>query len=344
MSKEKLLWVGTNGPDGICILQKEQEQWRKLLLGGPASASYLIKGPGDLILAAVETDLFEGTPGGAVVSLRLQDGKIQICGQAKGLAKGICHLGYAPRHGLVFAASYPEGSIDVLELKKDGRLAAKTRLIRKGSGPHPEQTGPHAHCCVVDQQEEILYVCDLGSDEIARYELESLQPLESIRMSPGSGPRHLVLSEDEEFLYIACELGNQVSVVGAKNGEILQSICCRPKPEGFCALSSIRFSPDRKNLIVGCRGMEGIWILPVPAPGKLGEPVFYTSSSSFPWDVLPLGDGVLAAAFTHSDCVETGRCRNGRWEPEDTCEVHGPTCLLAEEAEGKTLAPSETAC
>ncbi len=344
---EKLLWVGTNGSAGIHILRQEGSGWRELVHGGPAAASYLTDGSDGYVLAAVEVKEYEGIPGGAVVSCLLEEGgripEIRICDAAKGLAEGICHVAYAPKSGLVFASSYPRGSIDVLRLEEGGRLQALTRLQRSGSGPHPEQTGPHAHCCTVTKGEGLLYVCDLGTDEIARYELadpawlraapsgqimEGISPLEPIRLSPGTGPRHMVLSEDEAWLYVACELGNQVLSIQALDGRVSQVLDCRPRKEGFCALSSIRFSRDKRSLIVGCRGMDGIWTIPLEEGGRLGRQEFYASASSFPWDALPLGGALCAAAFTNSGLMEVGSCREGRWAPLLAWAVPGCTCLL----------------
>ena len=348
-NKENRLWVGTNSPRGIYILQQEESGWHELVRGGPASSTYLIHGPDNYVLAAVETERFEGTPGGAVVSCFLKEdmGKpeIRLCGKAKGLANGICHLAYAPGRRMVFAASYPQGSIDVLKLEENGQLNVITRLLRSGSGPHPEQAGPHAHCCVVTNKEDILYVCDLGTDEIARYELAELEvrqivgsrefmipirPLKPLTLPPGTGPRHLVLSEDEAYLYVVCELSNKVLSIRVSDGEIIQTLYCQPWKEGFCALSSIRLSADvdKKNLIVGCRGMNGIWTVPLLKAGQLGEPKFFASASSFPWDVLSMGNAVCAAAFTYSNRVEIGRCWDKYWEPREVCEVPKPTCLL----------------
>ncbi len=344
---EKRLWVGTNGSTGIHVLRQEERGWRELVHGGPAAASYLAGGADGCVLAAVETNAYEGTPGGAVASCFLQeDGgppEIRICDAAKGLAEGICHVAYAPKSGLVFASSYPQGSIEVLRLEEGGRLRALTSLQRSGSGPHPEQTGPHAHCCAVTGEERLLYVCDLGTDEIARYGLadpfwlrtapsaqirEGICPLEPIRLPTGAGPRHMVLSKDESWLYVACELSNQVMAIRAVDGAVTQILDCRPGEEGFCALSSIRFPADGRSLVVGCRGMDGIWRIPLAEEGGLGRPVFCASDGSFPWDVLPLDEDICAVAFTHSGRVEVGRCGEERWEREQAWAVPDSTCLL----------------
>ena len=330
MNRFNRIWVGTGGINGIHVLQRERGRWRVLTHGGPEKATFLTHGPNSLVLAAIETDLYGDTPGGAVVSCRMRGGKLEVCGQVKGLSRGLCQLAFAPKRRLLFAASYPEGSVDVVKLEPDGTLIAGAHLERHGNGPHPEQTGPHAHCCVVTRNEDLFYVCDLGSDEIARYNIENLKPFEPIRLPPGTGPRHLILSQDEAYAYVSCELSNQVLVVRTSDGAVIQTISCQTAAEHFCALSSIRFSAGGNGLVLGCRGVDGVWLIPIEAPGQLGQPAFFLSASRFPWDVLPLEDGNYMTAFTNSNCIEIGVCKGGNWETKDTIEIQSPTYLLGE--------------
>lgn len=328
MQTEKHILVGTGGPGGIQVLELGPKRLRATAHGGPACASFLIAGPDGLVLAGIEADSFQGIPGGGAVSFRLENGQVRLCGAVTGLGRGICHVAAAPRRRLVFAASYPEGSVDVLSLGKSGELTPLGRLCRTGAGPHPEQTGPHAHCCVVTPDEETLYVCDLGTDEIACYALDDLRNQWALPLPPASGPRHLVLGEDPRFLYAACELSNEVLVLRAKDGTVLQRVNCRPQAGKFCALSSIRWLPGGNGLAVGCRGQDGVWLLPLLRPGVLGTPAFFAARARSPWDVVPLGGGLFAAAFAGSGCVELGRCTGEGWKAEQVCPVPRPTCLL----------------
>ncbi len=328
MLTKKRILVGTGGPDGIQVLEVSPDGLLTAACGAPACASFLAAGPDGLLLAGVEADSFQNIPGGGAVSFRLEDGQARLCGAATGLGRGICHIAAASRRGLVFAASYPEGSVDVLSLGKSGELTPLQRLCRTGAGPHPGQTGPHAHCCVVTPDEETLYVCDLGTDEIACYALDDLRDQWALPLPPASGPRHLVLGKDCRFLYVACELSNEVLVLRAEDGAVLQRVDCRPQAGTFCALSSIRWLPGESGLAVGCRGQDGIWLLPLLRPGALGPPAFFPAHARSPWDVMPLGGGLFAAAFADSDRVALGRCTAKGWEPEQTCFVRRPTCLL----------------
>lgn len=328
MSGKKTVWVGANAAPGIHVLEWENGRWHIAAHGGLDRATFLTPGPDGTVLAGVETEEYGGVPGGAAAICRLENGMVHVCAAAAGLGRGICHVAWNKAGRRVFAASYPDGSMDVLTLGGNGTLLKNRRLQGAGRGPKPEQTGPHMHCGLWDETEKMLYICDLGADRIARYAGGTLCALEPFSMPAGSGPRHMLQSGDGTLLYIACELSNEVLTVQKQDGRILQRIDCRPAAEGFCALSSIRFVPESRSLVVGCRAQDGVWILPVQEDGRLGAPSFFASDSRWPWDVAPLEDGLFAAAFSESGCVEAGRCAGGRWQTEARIEIERPMGLL----------------
>ena len=327
MPGKQTVWVGADASPGIDVLEWESGQWRMAARGGPDRATYLARAEDGVVLAGVETDAYDGVPGGAVAACRLENGAVRVCAAAVGLGRGVCHVTWDSENRRVFAAGYPDGGVDVLTWER-GALSAQRRLPGAGRGPKPEQEGPHAHCTLLDARENVLYVCDLGADKIARYAGDTLRALEPFCLPAGSGPRHMVQSGDGALLYIACELSGEVLAVRSQDGAVLQRVNCRPAAEGFCALSSIRFMPGSRALAVGCRAQDGVWLLPVRKDGRLETPSFFASASRWPWDVAPLEDGLLAAAFAESGCVEAGRCVKGLWQTVARIAIERPRSLL----------------
>ena len=326
---EQQLWVGTGSLDGIQVLEFQQGVLRCVAKGGPPNTTYLVKGPEDLVLACVESDCFDGKVGGGVVSCRLQGDTVEVRGSVAQLASGICHVCYGPRRKLVFAASYPTGIVEVLRITEGGSLVPEKRILPVETicGPHPEQTGFHAHFCAMTSQETLVYVCDLGTDLIARYELENFKALSPFHMPAGSGPRHLLISKDEKYIYVVCELSNEVILVDAEKGTVLQRVFCK-REEGLCALSSIRYSNDGRSLLIGSRVQDGIWVLPLTESGMLDKATFYAIEGKWPWDVISFESEHLAAALYHSHRVEVGTLNGGSWDAGISYDVEKPTCLL----------------
>ena len=124
--------------------------------------------------------------------------------------------GADPCHALVagaalWVANYGDGVVSVVPLAADGTFAgAATPFPNTGAGPDPDrQTGPHAHSTSVVGDE--LWAADLGTDEIRRFtEGTAAAP---VRLTPGSGPRHLVVTPNG--VAVATELADGVTMLVA---------------------------------------------------------------------------------------------------------------------------------
>lgn len=335
-SMKRLYFIGTNdasAQDGIQALSWDGDSLRleKTAGGGPACTSYLTLTPDGYLLACVERDSFLGVSGGGLVCCKHQNGTIRTVSTLCGLGKGPCQVCYLPENRLVFTAGYQDGSVDMALLAEDGTLTHVKRAQRSGRGPHPEQTGPHAHCCLALSGEKSLLVCDLGTDEIVEYQLPELTVRRSIRLPAGSGPRHAALSRNRQLLYVACELSNDVMTIRLSDGALLQKFSHKPDSGEFKALSSIRLTQDGTRLVVGCRGDDGVLAFEADAAGLLAEPVFLETACSFLWDALPVspnGDYLLAA-FEREGCLQALFRDGDQLKTLAEFRLPHPTCVLA---------------
>lgn len=104
----------------------------------------------------------------------------------------------------LLAASYHSHLISVNAVDTDGRVAAAPlQLI---------PVGRNAHAIRSDRSNRYVYVPTLGSDQIFQFafdantgRLRSNTPAVA-QMQPGTGPRHLVVSADNRFVYVLSEL------------------------------------------------------------------------------------------------------------------------------------------
>ncbi len=125
---------------------------------------------------------------------------------------GACHLLLSRDTLTAYVAHYTSGDLAVVPLLADGRIATPGPaqiLHGEGSGPVPRrQVGPHAHFVGYAPSHSVLLVCDLGTDELRRFEVRPDGSLRAdgvaARLSPGSGPRHFAARDD--VIYVACEL------------------------------------------------------------------------------------------------------------------------------------------
>jgi 6-phosphogluconolactonase len=201
---------------------------------------------------------------GALLGFRLDTSGCLI-GEVELLAHtgaGPCHLAISPDHRWLATANYTSGTVDLFELDPSGDLLARrfravhciTRDKEGRDGRPPgfredRQEAPHAHGVVFSQDSQVLFVCDLGIDQVLAYEVPSsisdretsgpmdpksdsqdshqsttqehhghlntpkeLQGQVVFQCHPGDGPRHLCFSADYGFAYLINELSCTVVV------------------------------------------------------------------------------------------------------------------------------------
>lgn len=113
-----------------------------------------------------------------------------------------------------------------------GRIAAAaSSVIRAGTGPIADrQERAHAHC-LIPLPDGRLATADLGTDEVAFYAFDpgvgiiSDRPVETVRLPPGSGPRHIACDTVGEQLFVLNELSSTVAAPRAGRGVRAGTAC-----------------------------------------------------------------------------------------------------------------------
>ena len=144
-----------------------------------------------------------------------------------------CHVLLSRDTLTAYVAHYASGDLAVVPLLADGRVAAPgpTQLLRwEGSGPVPRrQEAPRAHFAGYAPSGSVLLVCDLGTDQIRRFDVRTDGSLRAdgvaAQLPPGSGPRHFAARGD--VIYVACELDHTLKSLrwdsGSRTASLLDS-------------------------------------------------------------------------------------------------------------------------
>lgn len=115
----------------------------------------------------------------------------------------------------LLAASYHQNLVAVHAVRDDGRIGAATQVI---------PTARNAHAICTDRSNRYVFAPHLGTDQVFQFRLDAstghlssnTPPL--VQLERGCGPRHLVVSADNRFIYVLTELTAQVVTLALDSG------------------------------------------------------------------------------------------------------------------------------
>lgn len=335
-----LVFVGTytrGESKGIYVYRMDLASGKLTPAGvGPeiANPSFLAVHPSSRFLYAVnEVGNFAGEKSGAVsaFSIDRKTGRLTLLNQQPSGGAGPCHLVVDSAGKNVLAANYGGGSVAVLPVRDDGRLASPTAFVQhEGSSVNPRrQRGPHAHAIVLDAANRFALAADLGLDKILVYRFDgakgTLVPndVPSASVAPGSGPRHFAFHPGGRYAYVINELSSTVTAFryNARRGTLETFQTVSTLPEGFQGdntTAEVMVSRCGKFLYGSNRGHDSIVIFAIDQQsGRLTlvghEPTQGETPRNF--NIDPTGTYLLAANQGSDTLVvfridsDTGRLR-----------------------------------
>ena len=124
------------------------------------------------------------------------------------------------------AESYPYIALDrtrslparrVLWRQPGRRKSGRRRQGRRPAAGDPD--GRNAHAIRIDSSNRFVYVPHLGTDQIFQFVFDeksgrlSANTPPVVQLKPGTGPRHLIVSQDNRFVYLLNELTATVTTL-----------------------------------------------------------------------------------------------------------------------------------
>jgi len=165
------------------------------------------------------------------------------------LAESLPYISLDRTGRFLLGASYAASLVTLMALEPEGRVA-----------PEPLQVipvGRNAHSIRIDATNRFAYVPTLGTDAVFMFtfdesagKLASNTPALALT-SPGAGPRHFVISADNRFLYLLCEMTGEIVsfAIEAATGLLsMTSSVSGLSPENTLVPGVPRGGPTTRNL------------------------------------------------------------------------------------------------
>lgn len=330
-------------------------------LSGLLNPSFLALDPDERFLFAVqEAREYDGAATGAVVSFALDadTGLPRLLGRQSSGGANPCHLSVSPDGRTLFVANHEDGSVAVLPIDHEGRLAPATAIHHDAPRDPTGHRRPHAHFVTPDPTGAFVLSTDTGTDRITVYRLD----MASGRLlphrppwgetHPGGSPRHLAFHPSGRYLYANGEADMTLSVFAydAAAGRLTAQQHLSTLPEGIAgpySTAQITAHPSGRFVYVANRGHDSIAIFRIdPATGRAArianEPTQGQTPRNFALD--PPGHFLYVANQNSASIVcfrvdqETGLLA----ATGQTATVPAPTCVLFARGAGARSTPATT--
>lgn len=136
------------------------------------------------------------------------------------LADSFPYITFDRKGRFLLGASYGGHLVSVNPVGPDGRVGEPQQVI---------PTARNAHAIITDNSNRFVFVPHLGTDQVFQFLLDeksgrltaNTPPV--LQLKAGTGPRHLIASPDNRFVYLLNELTATVSTLSLENG-ILKEI------------------------------------------------------------------------------------------------------------------------
>lgn len=204
---------------------------------------------------------------GGIVSLVKNDQgdyERMVAVMAEGAAP--CYIALDEERQLIYTANYHNGDVSVYQTDSEGNLKLTDTIVHQGSSVHENQDAPHAHYSNLTPDKKYMVACDLGTDKVYTYKVSEeakLTEVATLKVAPGTGPRHLVFHPTLAVAYLFGELSSDVIVLYYEEStgifEEAQTISTIPKDHtSFNGGAAIRISSDGKFVYASNRGHNSI--------------------------------------------------------------------------------------
>ena len=331
--------------DGLGVFQIDRVtgEWKQIqVLKESADPSFLTLGKNGVVYA-----VHEGTAEVSAYRVDPATGRLTLLNTEPTGGSTPASLSLDPSGRFVIVANYMAGTVAVLPIQADGKVAPLTQLVTLEGHPGPdpvEQTQSHPHDVVFDPSGQFVIVPDKGFDRVFIFTFDPqtgrLTPAHTpfVTVESGSGPRHLVFHPEGTYAYLINELNSTITVFGYNSaGEVLthlQTTTTLPGDfDGTNTAAEIAVDSSGRFVYGSNRGHDSIAVYEIDqGSGYISSVQWQSTHGSGPrFFMLDKTASLLYAANQYSDNITVFKVNRSDGTLSDTgraVRYGSPVCLV----------------
>ena len=255
---------------------------------------------------------------------------------------GPCFIEVDQYNSIGFTANYGEGSFSYFTIGDQGKLSDSQTIKFEGTGSDSiRQSQPHIHTVRISPENKYIYITDLGTDHIYRYNLiikdgvtnVDISSLKTFEAPAGSGPRHLAFLPSLSKMYVLTELSGDILIYDIdENGDLKLNSVVKADEFNAAGSADIHISPNGKYLYASHRlENDGISVFSIDNKNGLLSKIGYQKTGVHPRHFLITPDGKkMLTANRDSNNIEVFEVlENGLLEKQSQIsDISNPVCVV----------------
>ena len=276
---------------------------------------YELTNPSFLTISENGKYLYSDCDEGVAAFKILPDGDLEFINKHSIQGLRPCYLRTDKENKYLVSAGYYDGKLTVSRLNGDGSIGEVTDEVFMKSMKNvvSRNNRCHVNCATFTPDQKYLLAVDLGVDQIKVYDFNhntgKISLRDIIRCDIDSGPKHIIFSNDNKYVYLTHENDNMISVyaydsVGPKFQKLYQ---CSTLPEKFhgdnCAVT-LKITGDDKYLFATNSGDNSVVIYRIGADKEPEQMCVLPVSGVYPRDIFIFPDSQHFASINQdSDSI-----------------------------------------
>ena len=304
---DSLVLVANAGDSSISTFRLQHGELERIAVtdGVTGCSTFAVDSVRDLVYAAVKPDATSDSAGILTLSLDRETGALTPRSRRDLVGGGVNYIALSHGGTVLLGASYG-GGYGFASVVRGGVVAEPASRVEFRN----------LHSVLPSADGRFAYFVSLGDDLIAQYALDdaaALAPLDppTTAAPEGSGPRHLVLNDAQDAVYVLTEFSGEVLHYARDTSTgtlVLQGSASAVDPSAGLAHSRFGADPIAENLIWGAdlhasdgvlwaseRGASTLAAVEITADGSVSDATNFTATEPQPRGFAVSGSWLVAA-------------------------------------------------